>query len=89
VLAENRFLAARDGVEVALIDPVAERRVPMREHLDGVLAACRPHAQDLDCEIELELVEELFANPGARRQIDSARGPGRLPALVSALADDF
>jgi len=35
VLAENRFLAARDGMEARLIDPVLECRVPAREQLGG------------------------------------------------------
>jgi gamma-glutamyl:cysteine ligase YbdK (ATP-grasp superfamily) len=31
VLAENRFLAARDGMNAQLIDPIARRLVPVRE----------------------------------------------------------
>ncbi|HEU4656827.1 MAG TPA: YbdK family carboxylate-amine ligase, partial [Capillimicrobium sp.] len=54
VLAENRFLAARDGVDAALIDPVAECRLPLREVLPTLLEACRPHAQELGCEHELD-----------------------------------
>ncbi len=37
---ENRFLAARDGVDVALIDPVQRRRVPLRERMDALCPAC-------------------------------------------------
>ena len=44
VLAENRFLAARDGMDARLIDPEAGCLIPVREILDSLLADCRPHA---------------------------------------------
>jgi len=47
VLDENRFLAARDGMDADLIDIGRERRVPAREQLADVLEACRPHAAAL------------------------------------------
>jgi gamma-glutamyl:cysteine ligase YbdK (ATP-grasp superfamily) len=34
VLAENRFLAARDGLDARLIDPVKRRLAPVRELVD-------------------------------------------------------
>jgi carboxylate-amine ligase len=90
VLDENRFLAARDGTDAALIDPAAERRVPMPEIVDDLLHACRPHAQDLGCVEELELVAQLLADPGDKRQLDVARrAPDRLHGLVSSLAADY
>jgi glutamate---cysteine ligase / carboxylate-amine ligase len=49
VLAENRFLAARDGLEARLIDPVKRRLVPVRELVQQLLARCRPHAAALGC----------------------------------------
>jgi len=88
-LAENRFLAARDGVEAELIEPVEGRRVPLRDLTARLLEACTPHAQDLGCVHELESVGELLANPGALRQLDSARGSERLRGLVEGLARDF
>ena len=44
VLAENRFLAARDGMDAQLIDATARSLVPAREMLEAMLAECRPHA---------------------------------------------
>ena len=41
-LDENRFLAARDGVAAELIDVDAERRIPVPEQLEPLLAACTP-----------------------------------------------
>lgn len=89
VLSENRFLAARDGMDAELIEPELDRRVPARELLADLVAICRPHAQDLGCEAELERVPELGARTGAQRQIDLARSLESLPRLVGVLASDF
>ena len=89
VLDENRFLAARDGMKAELIDPSAKRRVPAREVLAELLDACRSHATELGCARELDDVGSLAERTGADRQLEHARGPGRLPGLVSTLADQF
>jgi carboxylate-amine ligase len=87
VLSENRFLAARDGADVRLIDPIAECRRPLRETLPRLLDACRPHAQDLGCEAELDAVAELLETPGHREQLRIAADNGDgLRGLVGALA---
>ena len=89
VLAENRFLAARDGMDAELIEPGLGRRVPAREQLDDLVAACRPHAEDLDCAAELDRVTLLGERTGAKRQLEQSRSLGSLPRLVGVLADDF
>jgi carboxylate-amine ligase len=89
VLVENRFLAARDGVEAALIDPVREARVPVRSLVAELLDACAPHAQELGCSAELESVQQLVRTPGAEHQLQLARGADRLPGLVRELAREF
>jgi carboxylate-amine ligase len=89
VLSENRFLAARDGMDAELIEPELERRVPARDLLADLVAICRPHAQDLGCEAELDRVPELGALTGAQRQIDLARSLESLPRVVGVLANDF
>jgi glutamate---cysteine ligase / carboxylate-amine ligase len=89
VLSENRFLAARDGMDAELIEPELERRVPARELLADLVPVCRPHAQDLGCEAELERVPELGRKTGAQRQIDLARSLESLPRVVGLLASDF
>ncbi|HEX2071559.1 MAG TPA: YbdK family carboxylate-amine ligase [Thermoleophilaceae bacterium] len=88
-LEENRFIAARDGMDARLIDPLDECRTPATEHLDRLLDACGPHATALDCERELALVETMARQTGAQRQLALARDEGRLPGLVEALADRF
>ena len=89
VLDENRFLAARDGMEADLIEPADEQRVPARRLLEHLVNACRPHADALGCSRELERVLELAAKTGAERQLEIARNPARLPGLVEHLADEF
>ena len=88
VLEENRFLAARDGVEAELISPDEERRIPVREHLDELLGALYPHAQDLGCENELAGVAELLTWPSSARQLEFARASG-LRGLVEELARQY
>jgi glutamate---cysteine ligase / carboxylate-amine ligase len=88
-LEENRFIAARDGMDARLIDPAVRGRVPARELLDALLEACAPHARDLGCEAELAPVRAMAESTGAQRQLRLARDEGRLPGLVQALADHF
>jgi carboxylate-amine ligase len=89
VLIENRFLAARDGMDARLIDPARERRVPARAQLEELLEICAPHAEALGCAAELEGIRPLAARTGADRQLEIARDEARLPGLVAALADAF
>jgi glutamate---cysteine ligase / carboxylate-amine ligase len=89
VLAENRFLAARDGIEAELIEPELGRRVPARELLAELVTVCGPHADALGCREELERVMKLGERTGAQRQLDLARRLDSLPRVVAVLADDF
>jgi glutamate---cysteine ligase / carboxylate-amine ligase len=88
-LEENRFIAARDGMDAKLIDPVLGARVPAMEQLESLLEACAPHARDLGCEAELAPVMTMAECTGAKRQIAISRNGGRLPGLVERLSDRF
>ena len=88
VLAENRFLAARDGLDALLIDPVERRLVPVRELVEDLLRRCRPHAAALGCSVELDRIHALAAANGADRQRAWAREVG-LVDLVSMLTERF
>jgi carboxylate-amine ligase len=90
VIAENRFLAARDGATARLIDPVEARRVPLEELVDELIASCRPHAQDLGCEAELDGLLDLCASGGgASEQLRIADTLPTLGSLVGRLAEEF
>ncbi len=89
VLAENRFLAARDGAEASLIDARLGRRSPCPRCSSRSSSAASPHAEDLGCEEELQWTRNLAATPRPKRQIDLAQGPDKLPGLVEALSALF
>jgi carboxylate-amine ligase len=95
LLDENRFLASRDGMRAAFLDPAGERRRPARDLLAELLAACAPHADELGCATGLAAVARLAAEPGDTRQrlLAGVRqgdpvGPA-LGMLVRALAAEF
>jgi glutamate---cysteine ligase / carboxylate-amine ligase len=67
VLAENRFLAARDGLEARLIDPEHRSLVPVKTLLEAQVERCYAHADPITA-IELERVRRLTAANGAERQ---------------------
>jgi glutamate---cysteine ligase / carboxylate-amine ligase len=88
VLAENRFLAARDGVAAALIDPVRALRVPVADLLADVLAAAMAHADALGAADELASVATLVAAPEVARQEALAARAG-VRAVAADLARRF
>jgi carboxylate-amine ligase len=89
VLAENRFLAARDGMAARLIEPVSGRLTPVAEMIDTLLDACRPHALALGCAPDLERVRVLAASNGATRQRAFTAAGGALEGLVPDLVARF
>jgi carboxylate-amine ligase len=88
-LDENRFLAARDGIDAMLVDPRRNRCVPASGRLATLVDACWPHARALDCERELALLAHLAGDPGATRQRAIASEPSGLAGLLRALEADF
>ncbi len=88
VLAENRFIAARDATAAELIDPVNGSLVPVARLLEDALAATRPHAEALDAVDELEDVRSLVQVPEPQRQEALVASAG-VPALIADLAARF
>jgi carboxylate-amine ligase len=88
VLDENRFLAARDGVDAELVDPVRGRAVTVRDLASELMTACAPHAAALGCAAQLDLLGDLLDDPGPARQRKLAARDG-LEGLVADLAIDF
>jgi carboxylate-amine ligase len=88
VLAENRFIAARDATAAELINPAQASLVPLPELLDEVLAAARPHAVVLDAVDELDEVRMLLLSPEPRRQERLAASVG-IPMVIADLAARF
>jgi carboxylate-amine ligase len=85
-IAENRFLAARDGIGGSFVALAPPRLQSAVERLVALLDACRPLAGELRCAPELEAVGALVVNPGHARQRTLAhrRGVGGVAAGLSA-----
>ena len=88
ILAENRFLAARDGIHAQLIEPEHYTRQPVHELAAAATERCRAHAQDLGCSDALDAVAELARHSGADRQRRIASRHG-LAEVVRAAAASF
>jgi glutamate---cysteine ligase / carboxylate-amine ligase len=89
LIEENRFLAARDGMEALLIDVRSGERVPAIEQLGRIRAACLSHAGRLRSERELAFVCRLVGRNGAARQLAHASCDGGLRGVTARLADAY
>jgi glutamate---cysteine ligase / carboxylate-amine ligase len=69
VLDENRWLAARFGLEGDLVDLPSTNRVPSRDLARRLVERLEPRARELGSDAELDGVRELIENgTGAERQ---------------------
>ncbi len=89
VVAENRFIAARDGAQACLIDPVGETQVPVARALEDLLTAAEPHARALGADVALDDIRRLVADPGAERQRRAAAVSGPPTSVVAWLGEVF
>ncbi|HUA06340.1 MAG TPA: carboxylate-amine ligase [Solirubrobacteraceae bacterium] len=70
MLDENKWLAARHGLEGDLVDLPSWERVPARELARRLLDRIREHCQDLGSLADLDAVEDLLERGnGAARQV--------------------
>jgi carboxylate-amine ligase len=88
-LNENRFLGARDGYDAELIDADTSTRIPISKMLPKLIDAAKPHAQELGCENELDMLLDPSFRTGAQRQRDVVHDGASLTELVGRLADQF
>ncbi len=87
-LAENRFLAARDGAEGRIIDLETRELVAIDEVAESIIAGCERPAAILGCSGELAATRALLAENGAKRQRRLATGR-EIEDVTEALADLF
>ena len=67
---ENKFRAARYGMDAAFYDDHDKITIPARDLARNLVERLKPHAQDLGCESELEGVLEIVeGGTGSRRQL--------------------
>ena len=70
MIDENKWLAARHGLDGELVDLPSRHRVTSRQLARRLVDRMREHAQDLGTAAELEGIEDLLAHGnGASRQI--------------------
>lgn len=89
VLAENRFLASRDGVRAELVDLGQGCRRSVTDLVEDLLPAVLPHAQDLGCAGQLDGVRALLEDDAADRARAVAGDPPDLARLCASLADRY
>ncbi len=70
MLDENKWLAARHGLDGQLVDLPKTDRVPVVDLARRLIKRLRPHAEELGSATELEGLEEILENgDGASRQL--------------------
>ena len=70
MIDENKWLAARHGLEAELVDLPKQHRVPVRELARRIVKRVGEHAQDLGSADELGALEDILDNGnGAARQL--------------------
>jgi len=88
MLDENRWLAARNGVEGDIVDLPEATRVPTRELAERVLDRMRAHAEDLGAARELEGIDDLLERgTGGRRQIKVYEANSDLREVMSEIVE--
>jgi glutamate---cysteine ligase / carboxylate-amine ligase len=88
LLEENKWLAARYGIEGELVDLPQSSRVAARDLGRRLLERLRSHARELGCERELEGIEDMIeSGTGAQRQLAVWRGDRDLRTLVRKIVE--
>ena len=87
-IAENRWVAARHGLDGRFADLVTGERRPVRDVLRSRLETLAPVAERLGCDVELATAHALVETNGALRQRAVADG-GDLVGVAGWLADRF
>lgn len=90
-LAENKWRAARYGLEAIIILDADGREELVTDHLQHVLEVLAPIAADLGCASELAGVRRIIGTGGgaARQRRVAERNGGQLDAVVAHLVKEF
>ncbi len=88
MLDENKWLAARNGLDGELVDLPSRERVATRDLARRLLDRLRPHAEELGSVADLEGVEDLLERGnGASRQIVVYEANHDLREVVSEIIE--
>jgi glutamate---cysteine ligase / carboxylate-amine ligase len=88
--SENKFLAARYGLDAPIMDLETRRRnrIPISRYVRRTLAEVEPHARELGSERELEGIHEILSRgSGADQQLRIFREAGEITAVAREIAD--
>jgi carboxylate-amine ligase len=88
--SENKWLAARYGLEAPVIDLATGRRnrVPVSQLVRRTLRDIEPHARELGCERELDGIREILSRgPSADGQLRIFNANRDIVEVVRAIAD--
>jgi carboxylate-amine ligase len=88
--SENKWLAARYGLEAPVMDLATGRRnrVPVSQLVRRTLRDVEPHARELGCERELEGIREILSRgPSADGQLRIFNANRDIVEVVEAIAD--
>jgi carboxylate-amine ligase len=86
LLEENKWLAARYGIQGDLIDLPQSTRVATAELARRLFERLRPHARELGSEREFDVLEDIIEHgSGADRQLAEYRADRDMVALVRAI----
>ncbi|WP_165226286.1 carboxylate-amine ligase [Aquisphaera insulae] len=83
LVRQNKWRAARYGMNAHLVDPRSFRVVPVRRTIHELVDRLRDRARDLGCLAHLELARELADEPtGSVRQLETYRQTNDLAEVV-------
>jgi carboxylate-amine ligase len=89
LIEENKWRAARWGIDGKLIDFGKRREVPMRELAIELLEFVDDVVDDLGSRREVEYVKNILADgTSAERQVDVYRHTGDLRAVVQSIVEE-
>jgi carboxylate-amine ligase len=90
VVRENKWRAARYGVDAEIITDESGTLAPMGDAIYGLIDELRPTAARLGCESELEYARSIVGNgPSYMRQRDVVASGGTLVDVVDSLIDEL
>lgn len=88
LLEENRWRAARDGLQAELVDLDGGPEKPVSESIRELVARCRPAAEALGCAWELEGVEDILRRGTGADDQERAYEDGDLTDVVRWLVEE-
>jgi carboxylate-amine ligase len=89
LIAENKWRAARDGLDAKLIDFANDSERPAADAVRDLVEWSRPAAEELGCAAELDLVEGVLGRgTGAAEQVEIYEESGSLLAVAEWLAKE-